>query len=158
MSKAVELLQKHLVKVKMACAQREHELLERIRLCDEQKAQLEADYEIAKEELQLCWAFVEQLKKENTLKWRCEERDDWKALVQSMQDDRARLLRENATLRRKLGEGHDDDEVKDETPAQPRSASSSSSRPKPVCPPGATRSVGGGVSRWFLRRLRPSST
>ena len=33
----------------------------------------------------------EQLKVENSTKWRLQERDDWKALVESVQSDRARL-------------------------------------------------------------------
>ena len=34
---------------------------------------------------------AEQLKEENTKKWRLQERDDWKALLESVQEDRERL-------------------------------------------------------------------
>ena len=104
------MLQRHLAKVKLSHAEREHELVEQLRAKEEECAAMRADYEIARDELQLCWSFVDQLKKENTLKWRCEERDDWKALVTSIQEDRARLLRENATLRRRLGDPLDEDD------------------------------------------------
>ena len=34
---------------------------------------------------------AEQLREENTKKWRLQERDDWKALLESVQEDRVRL-------------------------------------------------------------------
>ena len=40
----------------------------------------------------------EQLKLENTKKWRLQERDDWKALLESVQEDRVRLQEECTKL------------------------------------------------------------
>lgn len=46
----------------------------------------------------------EQLKLENSKKWRLQERDDWKALVDSVQRDRTRLQQENLALEAELAE------------------------------------------------------
>lgn len=43
-----------------------------------------------------------QLKQENSQKWRLQERDDWKSLVDSIQKDRARLQDENLALQTAL--------------------------------------------------------
>ena len=45
---------------------------------------------------------IEQMKLEMGKKWRIEERDDWKALVESLQGDRRRLEGEVAALRKTL--------------------------------------------------------
>ena len=45
---------------------------------------------------------VEQLKVEGTRKSRLQERDDWKALVDSIQTDRVRLQEKNITLAQQL--------------------------------------------------------
>lgn len=115
------MLQRHLVSTKLGFAKKEHELLEKLRERESECEQLKADYEIARDELQLCWSYVDQMKKENTLKWRCEERDDWRALVTSLQQDRQRLLRENATLRSRLEE-FGDHKQEDVVDAQPTAA------------------------------------
>jgi hypothetical protein len=44
----------------------------------------------------------EQLKLENSKKWRLHERDDWKSLVESCQLDRVRLQDENAKMEEEL--------------------------------------------------------
>jgi len=98
-SLGVKKLQEHLVHVKLKFAERELELLSRCKAAEDEVAQLQAEMEIAKDELQLCWSYVHQLKKENAVKFRFEERDDWKALVHSIQEDRQRLRRENKRLR-----------------------------------------------------------
>lgn len=46
--------------------------------------------------------YAEQLKLENSKKWRLQERDDWKALVDSVQKDRSRLQDECLSLDQKL--------------------------------------------------------
>eukprot|EP00607_Mallomonas_marina_P006511 CAMPEP_0182430912 /NCGR_PEP_ID=MMETSP1167-20130531/44712_1 /TAXON_ID=2988 /ORGANISM="Mallomonas Sp, Strain CCMP3275" /LENGTH=326 /DNA_ID=CAMNT_0024616591 /DNA_START=166 /DNA_END=1143 /DNA_ORIENTATION=+ len=51
-----------------------------------------------KEERDYYDQLVEQLKIENSKKWRLQERDDWKALVDSVQQDRDRLHDENVRL------------------------------------------------------------
>lgn len=47
---------------------------------------------------------AEQLKLENTTKWKLQERDDWRALSDSLRADRNRLLQENEELHRKINE------------------------------------------------------
>jgi hypothetical protein len=47
-------------------------------------------------------SYAEQLKVENSKKWRLQERDDWKALVDSVQRDRSRLQDECNTLEAEL--------------------------------------------------------
>jgi len=49
---------------------------------------------------------VEQLKIENSRKWRLQERDDWKALVDSVQKDRDRLHDECIRLETSLNQAH----------------------------------------------------
>jgi hypothetical protein len=46
--------------------------------------------------------FAEQLQLENSKKWRLQERDDWKALVDSVQKDRIRLQEECNKMEREL--------------------------------------------------------
>ena len=46
--------------------------------------------------------YSEQLKLENSKKWRLQERDDWKSLVDSVQHDRSRLQEECARLEAEL--------------------------------------------------------
>lgn len=47
-------------------------------------------------------SYAEQLKVENSKKWRLQERDDWKALVESVQRDRSRLQDECNNLEHQL--------------------------------------------------------
>ena len=118
-SSAVEMLQTHLTKVKLEHAERESSLVSRLRKAEEESARLRVELDAAGDELELCWAHVDQMRLEQSKKWRIEERDDWRALVQSVQQDRTRLQRENAALRsevRRLGgdlpvEAGDDDDV-----------------------------------------------
>ena len=53
-------------------------------------------------QLEHCRSLVDQLRLENTQKWRLEERDDWKALVASVQADRRLLQDANASLSAEL--------------------------------------------------------
>lgn len=48
--------------------------------------------------------YSEQLKSENSKKWKLQERDDWKSLVESVQKDRARLQDECTRLESSLDE------------------------------------------------------
>jgi|MDTE01.2.fsa_nt_gb hypothetical protein len=49
----------------------------------------------------------EQLKLENTKKWRLQERDDWKALLESVQEDRMRLQEECTKMEQQLSMAKD---------------------------------------------------
>ena len=48
--------------------------------------------------------YSEQLKLENSKKWRLQERDDWKSLVESIQTDRTRLREDCSRLESELEE------------------------------------------------------
>jgi hypothetical protein len=50
--------------------------------------------------------YAEQLKLENSKKWRLQERDDWKSLVESVQKDRSRLQDECLNLESLLEEAN----------------------------------------------------
>lgn len=113
---AVKMLQTHLTRVKLEHAEREAAMLERYKALQAECDALRHDYDIAREELSLCWAYVDQLKRGSTLKALYEERDDWKALVASIQEDRQRLIRENRRLRHE----EDDDDHEPPTPPPPR--------------------------------------
>ncbi|CAN0546924.1 unnamed protein product, partial [Ectocarpus sp. 12 AP-2014] len=63
---------------------------------------LEAALETCRDELGYAKSLVEQLRLENTRKWRVEERDDWRALLDSMQADRTTLQRQNDRLEGEL--------------------------------------------------------
>ena len=52
--------------------------------------------------------FSEQLQLENSKKWRLQERDDWKALVDSVQRDRGRLQDECNAMERELAQAHEE--------------------------------------------------
>ena len=74
-------------------------------------SELSADLEIAKQtseklegERDFFRNLSEQLKLENSKKWRLQERDDWKSLVDSVQRDRARLQDECHRLETELEE------------------------------------------------------
>eukprot|EP00903_Cladosiphon_okamuranus_P013479 g12554.t1 len=63
---------------------------------------LEAMLESCRDELGDATSLVEQLRLENTRKWRVEERDDWRALLDSMQADRTALQHQNDRLEAEL--------------------------------------------------------
>eukprot|EP00752_Nemacystus_decipiens_P007024 g6301.t1 len=63
---------------------------------------LEAMLESCRDELGDANSLVEQLRLENTRKWRVEERDDWRALLDSMQADRTALQHQNDRLEAEL--------------------------------------------------------
>ncbi|CAM9326386.1 unnamed protein product [Phaeothamnion confervicola] len=63
---------------------------------------ISAQLEQRTDELSHTKSLCHQLKLENAKKWRLEERDDWRALVTSIQADREALHEETATLRKAL--------------------------------------------------------
>lgn len=82
-----------------------------IDLLNARVTELSADLDIAKqtsekleEERDFFRNLSEQLKLENSKKWRLQERDDWKSLVDSVQRDRARLQDECHRLETELEE------------------------------------------------------
>jgi chromosome segregation ATPase len=58
-------------------------------------------------ELQHCYNVIHQLRIENSQKWRVEERDDWKALVNSIQKDRRRLEEDNDDFEARIRKAND---------------------------------------------------
>jgi phage shock protein A len=70
---------------------------------------------------------VHQLREENTRKWRVEERNDWKSLVDSVQRDRAELQEMNEALNERVEELETELEQLRAEREQSSSSSSSSS-------------------------------
>ena len=101
----VKALQKHLVRVKLEHAEREAALERTVAELKGENDQLKAALDDAADELDLCWAHVHQLRLETTTKFQVEERDDWRALVRSVQEDRQRLQQENARLQALVAPG-----------------------------------------------------
>lgn len=58
--------------------------------------------------------YSEQLKLENSKKWRLQERDDWKSLVESVQTDRGRLQEDCSKLEGELEEARAEVKVLEE--------------------------------------------
>jgi len=101
----VTALQKHLVRVKLEHAEREAALERTVAELKGENDELKAALDDAADELDLCWAHVHQLRLETTTKFQVEERDDWRALVRSVQEDRQRLQQENARLQALIAPG-----------------------------------------------------
>ena len=80
----LRLLANHLAKVKLEAAENRYELSRLLKITQGKNEELEGE---------VCR--LKQLCRENTLHWRLQERDDWKALVEAVQKDRSRLEREN---------------------------------------------------------------
>lgn len=83
----LRLLANHLAKVKLEAAENRYELSRLLKITQGKNEELEGE---------VCR--LKQLCRENTLHWRLQERDDWKALVEAVQKDRSRLERENEKL------------------------------------------------------------
>ena len=83
----LRLLANHLAKVKLEAAEQIYALT------NEGKYLKEKNEELSSQVLHL-----KQQCRENTLHWRLQERDDWKALVEAVQKDRTRLENENESL------------------------------------------------------------
>jgi hypothetical protein len=64
----------------------------------EENARLKNELQACLDELDFRNGLVEQLKIENSKKWRVEERNDWKSLVDSVQRDRDEIRKENDFL------------------------------------------------------------
>lgn len=83
----LRLLATHLAKVKLEAAEQIYALTTQGKYLQQENEELNNQV------LQL-----KQLCRENTLHWRLQERDDWKALVEAVQRDRTRLENENEKL------------------------------------------------------------
>ena len=83
----LRLLANHLAKVKLEAAENRYELSRLLKITQGKNEELEGE---------VCR--LKQLCRENSLHWRLQERDDWKALVEAVQKDRSRLERENEKL------------------------------------------------------------
>eukprot|EP00904_Undaria_pinnatifida_P005974 jgi/Undpi1/2506/HiC_scaffold_13.g05885.m1 len=67
-----------------------------------ERATLEAALESSRDQLADANSLVDQLRLENTRKWREEERNDWRALLDSTQEDRTALQQQNTRLETEL--------------------------------------------------------
>ena len=83
----LRLLANHLAKVKLEAAEQIYTLTTRGKFLQQEN-----------EELNVQVLHLKQQCRENTLHWRLQERDDWKALVEAVQRDRTRLETENEHL------------------------------------------------------------
>ncbi|CAN0499005.1 unnamed protein product, partial [Laminaria digitata] len=63
-----------------------------------ERSTLEAALDSNRDELADANSLVDQLRLENTRKWREEERNDWRALLDSTQEDRTTLQHQNTRL------------------------------------------------------------
>lgn len=69
-----------------------------------EKEDLSSKLEACLDQLDFCTGACEQLKLEASTKWRVEERNDWKALVDSVQKDRDEQREENRILSENVAE------------------------------------------------------
>ena len=77
----------HLAKVKLEAVEQIYSLGTKVKQVNEENKELCGEV-----------ARLKQLCRENTLHWRLQERDDWKALVEAVQKDRSRLENDNEKL------------------------------------------------------------
>jgi len=98
-NEAVRLLTAHLNSVK----EQAHAAIDE---CNQKNVELKRENEALQQQLQICLdeldfrnGLVEQLKLENSKKWRIEERNEWKSLVEAVQSDRDELQEENELLK-----------------------------------------------------------
>lgn len=83
----LRLLANHLAKVKLEAAEQLYSINTKLKGVSEENRELHSEV-----------ARLKQLCRENTLHWRLQERDDWKALVEAVQKDRSRLENDNERL------------------------------------------------------------
>ena len=108
-------LAQHLAAVKLEAAETKHLLKQQVHDLSQQVAELEIEREEQAAELSHCRSHIEQLKVQNSTKYRMEERsnhlkffdldsqiifisDDWRAFSDSIQKDRRRLEEEKDEL------------------------------------------------------------
>lgn len=101
-SEGVQILTEHLASLKKQHKEKVDTLTDRAKELEAENQSLKAKLEACLDELDFRNGQIEQLKIENTQKWRIEERNDWKSLVDSVQRDRDELQEENERLRTQL--------------------------------------------------------
>ena len=98
----VELLTAHIGQLRRQAEEKISGLEEELAHAQRDSIALRQCASAAQDEVQLCRGMIQQLRLENTQKWRIEEREDWKALVASIQSDRRQLQEENLALSKEL--------------------------------------------------------
>ena len=88
----LRLLSEHLAKVKQQSEVAVQALGEKAKVLESENDLLRRQLQACLDELDFRNGQVEQLKMENTKKWRVEERNDWRALVDSVQLDRDEVM------------------------------------------------------------------
>ena len=141
-------------KVKRQSKEAVDELTTRSSILAEENRGLKVKLHACLDELDFRNGQVQQLREENTRKWRVEERNDWKSLVDSVQRDRAELQEANEDLQERCEELETEvAELRAELESSRSSSSSSSSSSSPSslsggsmrAPPSTpSRSEGGG--------------
>jgi len=94
----LEKLTKYIKEVKEESEAKIMELKQMIIALEAENQILKKQTDEYEKELETAWGMVQQLKTENARKWRVEEREDWKALVSSIQEDRKSLQEDNERL------------------------------------------------------------
>jgi septal ring factor EnvC (AmiA/AmiB activator) len=104
-----------LAKLTEYLAQTRRQAEQSIDVLNERIAQIENEKEEILAERDYFRNYSEQLKLENSKKWRLQERDDWKSLVESVQKDRNRLHEDCVQLEAELEEARRElEELRDE--------------------------------------------
>lgn len=96
---ALRMLVEHLGNVKVAAEEAEFKLKQRIKQLEATLGEYEAQAQDYEDELDLARSTIQELKTQQSKKWRLEALDDWKALVNQLQADRKRLQGELEALR-----------------------------------------------------------
>eukprot|EP00941_MAST-03F_sp_MAST-3F-sp1_P004187 g4187.t1 len=94
----VKLLAEHLAKSKLAAQEEIYKLKRERDSLRIQTGELKDALDIAYSRLQEVEAEAIMVKRENTKKYRIEERNDWQALVNALNKDRSRVQKENQEL------------------------------------------------------------
>ncbi len=92
------LLARHLASSKLAAVENEARLRSQIKQLEKSNTDAELAASRARDEAEFWRMKAYQLELENSKKWRVEERDDWRALVSAIQDDRKALQFDNEVL------------------------------------------------------------
>jgi len=100
----MQILANHLADVKLHSAEQIYGLEQKVRALEGELVEARHQLGTTQVEMEHCMNCIHQLKQENSKKWRVEERDDWKGLVDAIQSDRATLQEENEALQKELKE------------------------------------------------------
>lgn len=99
---SVQLLSNHLVNVKMEFAEKEEYLTSELKKSTMKQHKFAFENIRLNDEVIALQIELNQLKQQIGVKWRVEERNEWRALVEAIQNDRTRLEEQNSNLKYQL--------------------------------------------------------